>query len=340
MNKGFRLPAAALALTLGALPFGSSAENAPLPPAPGQRPQEQPLPPPPEPGKKTGAPAQQPMQLRLQHQLLPLLQISEVDRAKFAELNEEIRDAMAEFRNDGSEANRGKLRAAIGALVEAKLKYDVDQAEKKLEFARKQLERKAALTERCLKRMTTGPAVDRPGKSELRVELRCHDGKRPDPQHEMKRPAGRRDEAMRPGESAPPAEAPDAKARPDAGKHAPREAGMHQGRPDRRGPRMMERGFTEPERNALREARQKLRKAAAGSAEAKAAVTEMNGVFKRALERVDKELALAKESGKETAELEQTKKMLTRMAERTADPEKYLEAMKNRPAPRPREERK
>ena len=99
-------------------------------------------------------------------------------------------------------------------------------------------------------------------------------------------------------------------------------------------------GFTEPERNELREARRKLMKAAAGSAEAKAAVTEMNGVFKRALERVDKELAGAKESGKETAELEQAKKMLTRMAERTADPEKYLEAMKNRPAPRNREGRK
>ena len=77
-------------------------------------------------------------------------------------------------------------------------------------------------------------------------------------------------------------------------------------------------------------------------AEAKAAVTGMNTVFKRALERVDRELAKAKEAGqeKETAELEQAKKMLTRMAERTADPEKYLEAMKNRPAPRKRAEKK
>lgn len=136
---------------------------------------------------------------------------------------------------------------------------------------------------------------------------------------------------------------PAAEVRDGAGKRAPREAGMRQGRPERKGVRrMMERCFTEPERNELREARRKLMTAEAGSAEAKTAITEMNGVFERALERVDNDLAKAKENKqeKETAELEQAKKMLSRMAERTADPEKYLEAMKNRPAPRKRAEKK
>ena len=363
MNKGFRIPAAALALTLGALPFGSIAENAPLPPAPEQRPQEQPLPPPPGPDApkprpdapkpRPDAPKPRPLgpkpELRavprlIHRQAFPLPPMSEVDRAKFTEMNEVIRDAMEEFRRDGSEANRAKLRDAIGAMVEAKLKYDVEQAEKRLEFAKAQQEKKAALTERYLRRMTAepAPALERPGKPGARHEVRRPDGKRPDPRREMRGPGEKRGEAMRPGAPAP-AEAPNAEVRPDgAGKRGPREAGMRQGRPERRGPRMMERCFTEPERNELREARQKLMKAATGSAEAKAAVTGMNGVFKRALERVDKELAKAKENeqAKETAELEQAKRMLTRMAERTADPEKYLEAMKNRPAPRNREGRR
>ena len=140
-----------------------------------------------------------------------------------------------------------------------------------------------------------------------------------------------------------PKAAPAAALREEAGKRAPREAGMRQARPERKGfRRVMERCFIEPERSELAKAHQMLRQAEAGSAEAKAAVTEMNAVFKRALERVDNELAKAKEAKqeKETAELEQAKKMLTRMAERTADPEKYLEAMKNRPAPRKRAEKK
>ena len=109
---------------------------------------------------------------------------------------------------------------------------------------------------------------------------------------------------------------------------------MRQGRPERKGVRrMMERCFTEPERNELREARRKLMTAEAGSAEAKAAVTGMNAVYKRALERIEKDLVKAKENKleAETAELEQAKKFLTMMEERTADPAKYLEAMKNRP---------
>ena len=86
--------------------------------------------------------------------VMPLPPMSEVDRAKFAELNEVIRDAMDDFRQEGSEANRAKLRAAVDAMVEARLKYDVEQAEKKLEFVKARLEKKAVLTERYLKRMT------------------------------------------------------------------------------------------------------------------------------------------------------------------------------------------
>ena len=265
--------------------------------------------------------------------VMPLPPMSEVDRAKFAELNEVIRDAMDDFRQEGSEANRAKLRAAVDAMVEARLKYDVEQAEKKLEFVKARLEKKAVLTERYLKRMTAEPrpGYERPGK--------------PGPCPVMDRPGKgcpvARPDAVCPGKPGPKG-APAAEVRDGAGKRAPREAGMRRGRPDRKGPRMMERCFTEPERNELREARRKLMTAEAGSAEAKTAITEMNGVFKRALERVDNDLAKAKENKqeKETAELEQAKKMLSRMAERTADPEKYLEAMKNRPAPRNREGRK
>lgn len=264
---------------------------------------------------------------------MPLPPMSEVDRAKFAELNEVIRDAMDDFRQEGSEANRAKLRAAVDAMVEARLKYDVEQAEKKLEFVKARLEKKAVLTERYLKRMTAEPrpGYERPGK--------------PGPCPVMDRPGKgcpvARPDAVCPGKPGPKG-APAAEVRDAAGKRGPREAGMRRGRPDRKGPRMMERCFTEPERNELREARRKLMTAEAGSAEAKTAITEMNGVFKRALERVDNDLAKAKENKqeKETAELEQAKKMLSRMAERTADPEKYLEAMKNRPAPRNREGRK
>lgn len=104
----------------------------------------------------------------------------------------------------------------------------------------------------------------------------------------------------------------------------------------------MERCFTEPERNEMREAHKQLRTAAAGSEEAKAAVTGMNAICKRALERIENDLAKARESKqeKEVAELEQAKKFLTMMEKRTADPEKYLEAMKNRPTPRKRAEKK
>lgn len=324
MNKGFGFSAVALAFSLGALPFGSIAEEVPPPP-----PQEQPQPPRPLP------PPQRKMMHRGPHRgpVMPLPPMSEVDRAKFAELNEVIRDAMDDFRQEGSEANRAKLRAAVDAMVEARLKYDVEQAEKKLEFVKARLEKKAVLTERYLKRMTAEPrpGYERPGK--------------PGPCPVMDRPGKgcpvARPDAVCPGKPGPKG-APAAEVRDGAGKRAPREAGMRRGRPDRKGPRMMERCFTEPERNELREARRKLMTAEAGSAEAKTAITEMNTVFKRALERVDRELAKAKEAGqeKETAELEQAKKMLTRMAERTADPEKYLEAMKNRPAPRKRAEKK
>ena len=289
MNKGFGFSAVALAFSLGALPFGSIAEEVPPPP-----PQEQPQPPRPLP------PPQREMMHRGPHRgpVMPLPPMSEVDRAKFAELNEVIRDAMDDFRQEGSEANRAKLRAAVDAMVEARLKYDVEQAEKKLEFVKARLEKKAVLTERYLKRMTAEPrpGYERPGK--------------PGPCPVMDRP----------GKGCP-------VARPDAvcpGKPGPKGAPAAEVRDD------------------LAEAHKMLRKAEAGSAEAKAAVTGMNTVFKRALERVDRELAKAKEAGqeKETAELEQAKKMLTRMAERTADPEKYLEAMKNRPAPRKRAEKK
>lgn len=324
MNKGFGFSAVALAFSLGALPFGSIAEEVPPPP-----PQEQPQPPRPLP------PPQRKMMHRGPHRgpVMPLPPMSEVDRAKFAELNEVIRDAMDDFRQEGSEANRAKLRAAVDAMVEARLKYDVEQAEKKLEFVKARQEKKAVLTERYLKRMTAEPrpGYERPGK--------------PGPCPVMDRPGKgcpvARPDAVCPGKPGPKG-APAAEVRDAAGKRGPREAGMRRGRPDRKGPRMMERCFTEPERNELREARRKLMTAEAGSAEAKAAVTGMNTVFKRALERVDRELAKAKEAGqeKETAELEQAKKMLTRMAERTADPEKYLEAMKNRPAPRKRAEKK
>lgn len=324
MNKGFGFSAVALAFSLGALPFGSIAEEVPPPP-----PQEQPQPPRPLP------PPQREMMHRGPHRgpVMPLPPMSEVDRAKFAELNEVIRDAMDDFRQEGSEANRAKLRAAVDAMVEARLKYDVEQAEKKLEFVKARLEKKAVLTERYLKRMTAEPrpGYERPGK--------------PGPCPVMDRPGKgcpvARPDAVCPGKPGPKG-APAAEVRDAAGKRGPREAGMRRGRPDRKGPRMMERCFTEPERNELREARRKLMTAEAGSAEAKTAITEMNGVFKRALERVDNDLAKAKENKqeKETAELEQAKKMLSRMAERTADPEKYLEAMKNRPAPRNREGRK
>ena len=324
MNKGFGFSAVALAFSLGALPFGSIAEEVPPPP-----PQEQPQPPRPLP------PPQRKMMHRGPHRgpVMPLPPMSEVDRAKFAELNEVIRDAMDDFRQEGSEANRAKLRAAVDAMVEARLKYDVEQAEKKLEFVKARLEKKAVLTERYLKRMIAEPrpGYERPGK--------------PGPCPVMDRPGKgcpvARPDAVCPGKPGPKG-APAAEVRDAAGKRGPREAGMRRGRPDRKGPRMMERCFTEPERNELREARRKLMTAEAGSAEAKTAITEMNGVFKRALERVDNDLAKAKENKqeKETAELEQAKKMLSRMAERTADPEKYLEAMKNRPAPRNREGRK
>lgn len=324
MNKGFGFSAVALAFSLGALPFGSIAEEVPPPP-----PQEQPQPPRPLP------PPQRKMMHRGPHRgpVMPLPPMSEVDRAKFAELNEVIRDAMDDFRQEGSEANRAKLRAAVDAMVEARLKYDVEQAEKKLEFVKARLEKKAVLTERYLKRMTAEPrpGYERPGK--------------PGPCPVMDRPGKgcpvARPDAVCPGKPGPKG-APAAEVRDAAGKRGPREAGMRRGRPDRKGPRMMERCFTEPERNELREARRKLMTAEAGSAEAKTAITEMNTVFKRALERVDNDLAKAKENKqeKETAELEQAKKMLSRMAERTADPEKYLEAMKNRPAPRNREGRK
>lgn len=324
MNKGFGFSAVALAFSLGALPFGSIAEEVPPPP-----PQEQPQPPRPLP------PPQRKMMHRGPHRgpVMPLPPMSEVDRAKFAELNEVIRDAMDDFRQEGSEANRAKLRAAVDAMVEARLKYDVEQAEKKLEFVKARLEKKAVLTERYLKRMTAEPrpGYERPGK--------------PGPCPVMDRPGKgcpvARPDAVCPGKPGPKG-APAAEVRDAAGKRGPREAGMRRGRPDRKGPRMMERCFTEPERNELREARRKLMTAEAGSAEAKTAITEMNGVFKRALERVDNDLAKAKENKqeKETAELEQAKKMLSRMAERTADPEKYLEAMKNRPAPRKRAEKK
>ena len=324
MNKGFGFSAVTLAFSLGALPFGSIAEEVPPPP-----PQEQPQPPRPLP------PPQRKMMHRGPHRgpVMPLPPMSEVDRAKFAELNEVIRDAMDDFRQEGSEANRAKLRAAVDAMVEARLKYDVEQAEKKLEFVKARLEKKAVLTERYLKRMTAEPrpGYERPGK--------------PGPCPVMDRPGKgcpvARPDAVCPGKPGPKG-APAAEVRDAAGKRGPREAGMRRGRPDRKGPRMMERCFTEPERNELREARRKLMTAEAGSAEAKTAITEMNGVFKRALERVDNDLAKAKENKqeKETAELEQAKKMLSRMAERTADPEKYLEAMKNRPAPRNREGRK
>lgn len=345
MNKGFGFSAVALAFSLGALPFGSIAEEVPPPP-----PQEQPQPPRPLPppqrkmmhrGPHRGPAAPLPPQQReMMHRgphrgpVMPLPPMSEVDRAKFAELNEVIRDAMDDFRQEGSEANRAKLRAAVDAMVEARLKYDVEQAEKKLEFVKARLEKKAVLTERYLKRMTAEPrpGYERPGK--------------PGPCPVMDRPGKgcpvARPDAVCPGKPGPKG-APAAEVRDGAGKRAPREAGMRQGRPERKGVRrMMERCFTEPERNDLAEAHKMLRKAEAGSAEAKAAVTGMNTVFKRALERVDRELAKAKEAGqeKETAELEPAKKMLTRMAERTADPEKYLEAMKNRPAPRKRAEKK
>lgn len=342
MNKGFGFSAVALAFSLGALPFGSIAEEVPPPP-----PQEQPQPPRPLPppqrkmmhrGPNRG-PAAPPQQREMMHRgphrgpVMPLPPMSEVDRAKFAELNEVIRDAMDDFRQEGSEANRAKLHAAVDAMVEARLKYDVEQAEKKLEFVKARLEKKAVLTERYLKRMTEEPrpGYERPGK--------------PGPCPVMDRPGKgcpvARPDAVCPGKPGPKG-APAAEVRDAAGKRGPREAGMRRGRPDRKGPRMMERCFTEPERNELREARRKLMTAEAGSAEAKTAITEMNGVFKRALERVDNDLAKAKENKqeKETAELEQAKKMLSRMAERTADPEKYLEAMKNRPAPRNREGRK
>lgn len=345
MNNGFRFSAVALAFSLGALPFGAVAEEPPPPPS-----QEQPQPPRPLPphhremmhrGPHRGPaaplpPNQRDMMHRGPHRgaMMPLPPMDEVDRAKFAELHEVIRDAMEDFRQDGSEANRVKLRAAIDAMVDARLKYDVEQAEKKLEFVKDQLEKKAVLTERCLKRMTVAPRpeFDRPGK--------------PGPCPLMNRPGKDcpvpRPDAVCPGMPGPKA-APAAALREEAGKRAPREAGMRQARPERKGfRRVMERCFIEPERSELAKAHQMLRQAEAGSAEAKAAVTEMNAVFKRALERVDNELAKAKEAKqeKETAELEQAKKMLTRMAERTADPEKYLEAMKNRPAPRKRAEKK
>ena len=139
MNKGFGFSAVALAFSLGALPFGSIAEEVPPPP-----PQEQPQPPRPLP------PPQRKMMHRGPHRgpVMPLPPMSEVDRAKFAELNEVIRDAMDDFRQEGSEANRAKLRAAVDAMVEARLKYDVEQAEKKLEFVKARLEKKAVLTER------------------------------------------------------------------------------------------------------------------------------------------------------------------------------------------------
>lgn len=345
MNNGFRFSAVALAFSLGALPFGAVAEEPPPPPS-----QEQPQPPRPLPphhremmhrGPHRGPaaplpPNQRDMMHRGPHRgaMMPLPPMDEVDRAKFAELHEVIRDAMEDFRQDGSEANRVKLRAAIDAMVDARLKYDVEQAEKKLEFVKDRLEKKAVLTERCLKRMTVAPRpeFDRPGK--------------PGPRPAMDRPGNGcpalRPDAVCPGMPGPKA-APAAALREEAGKRAPREAGMRQARPERKGfRRVMERCFIEPERSELAKAHQMLRQAEAGSAEAKAAVTEMNAVFKRALERVDNELAKAKEAKqeKETAELEQAKKMLTRMAERTADPEKYLEAMKNRPAPRKRAEKK
>ncbi|WP_294433550.1 hypothetical protein [uncultured Victivallis sp.] len=371
MNNGFRFSAVALAFSLGALPFGAVAEEPPPPPS-----QEQPQPPRPLPphhremmhrGPHRGPaaplpPNQRDMMHRGPHRgaMMPLPPMDEVDRAKFAELHEVIRDAMEDFRQDGSEANRVKLRAAIDAMVDARLKYDVEQAEKKLEFVKDRLEKKAVLTERCLKRMTVAPrpefdrpgkpgprpAMDRPGNGcpALRPDAVCPG--MPGPCPLMNRPGKDclvpRPDAVCPGMPGPKA-APAAALREEAGKRAPREAGMRQARPERKGfRRVMERCFIEPERSELAKAHQMLRQAEAGSAEAKAAVTEMNAVFKRALERVDNELAKAKEAKqeKETAELEQAKKMLTRMAERTADPEKYLEAMKNRPAPRKRAEKK
>ena len=159
MNNGFRFSAVALAFSLGALPFGAVAEEPPPPPS-----QEQPQPPRPLPphhremmhrGPHRGPAAPLPphhreMMHRGPHRgaMMLLPPMDEVDRAKFAELNEVIRDAMDDFRQEGSEANRAKLRAAVDAMVEARLKYDVEQAEKKLEFVKARLEKKAVLTER------------------------------------------------------------------------------------------------------------------------------------------------------------------------------------------------
>ena len=224
MNKGFGFSAVALAFSLGALPFGSIAEEVPPPP-----PQEQPQPPrplPPPQRKKmhrgpNRGPAAPPQQREMMHRgphggpVMPLPPMSEVDRAKFAELNEVIRDAMDDFRQEGSEANRAKLHAAVDAMVEARLKYDVEQAEKKLEFVKARLEKKAVLTERYLKRMTAEPrpGYERPGK--------------PGPCPVMDRPGKgcpvARPDAVCPGKPGPKG-APAAEVRDGAGKRAPREA--------------------------------------------------------------------------------------------------------------------
>ncbi len=220
--------------------------------------------------------------------------MSEDDAAKFAELNADVLDALGDYYDGATDSACEHLETCVGALVDARLKFEVDRAEKALERAKAALKQRDKLVERQLKLLLRG---DRAG------------------QHERMAPAP---EARR-------APAPEARRAPAPGKRrAPAE--MRQER--RRFEAIL---FTEDEGIELLTLRNELRKLDPGSEEAKKTVGELAELFRKSLVHVRADLEKAKAENRPTADFERAEAFLTRQLEQCSDPVKYAERTRRGP---------
>ncbi len=191
-------PAAFLALTLGAVP-APAVEKEAAPPPPLQQPvppadAPKPVPPAgdPKPVPPAGDPKPVPPHLRRDRSAGPARpdlrrapaperrgaperaprfaglppmppMMSEDDAAKFAELNADVLDALGDYYDGATDSACEHLETCVGALVDARLKFEVDRAEKALERAKAALKQRDKLVERQLKLLLRG---DRAGQHE------------------------------------------------------------------------------------------------------------------------------------------------------------------------------
>lgn len=174
MNEKWKLPLAALAVSLTMAPFASfGAEEEPPPPPPAEQR---------EPGRLPPGP--------MREKRFPGL--NQEERAKLDELNRKVAEALDAYRAEPNDTTRAALKERLVERFEQQQKFVIEHAEKMLAREKERLENKEKEVDRQLERMLR-PRRERPDAPPRGEHMRPADRKRPGG------PEGKRPEARREG---------------------------------------------------------------------------------------------------------------------------------------------